>query len=156
MSKVEFCYVDKKGVHNKLYENGETLKKDIEIVERLVPNVAIRLLGKDKKTGKPLTVYRGSGEKFAWDKTSLVVEVILVDNGKPVVDKDGNPILFTYITKKYVDMASQFPVRTARGTRTAIVSSPCWRKTENETNELATALGYSKLVVLQDVIVKEG
>lgn len=156
MSKVEFCFVDAKGIHNKLYEEGQRnqLQKDIELVEKLRPNAPIRLLGTNKKTGKPLTQYRGNA--FAWDKTDLVVEVVLVDDGKPVVDKDGNIMLFTYITKKYVNLAEQFPVTTARGKRVAIVSSECTRKTEKEINDLASALGYKKLIVLQNVIVKEG
>ena len=153
---VEFCFVDAKGVHNKLYseQDRNQLQKDIELVEKLRPNAPIRLLGRHKDTGKPLTQYRGA--KFDWDKTDLVVEVVLVDDGKPVVDKDGNIMLFTYITKKYVSMAEQFPVTTARGQRIAIVSSECARKTEKEINNLASALGYKKLVVLQSVIVKEG
>lgn len=156
MKKVELCYVDAKGVHNKVYGEGQKdqLMDAISKIEKILPNAPIRLLGTNKVTGKPLTQYRGA--KFDWNNTDLTVEVVLVDNGKPVADKEGNPILFTYVTKKYVSMSEQFPVKTARGLRTAIISSECRRKTSKEINDLASALGYSKLVILQDVIVKEG
>lgn len=153
MSKVEFCYVDQKGIHNKLFENVDELKKAMEDIARLRPDSPTSLYGRHKVTGKPHRVTKGN---FNWAETELVVSVVLIEeDGKPVADKDGNALLFTYITKKYVNMSEQFPVRTARGKRTAIVASHCKRKTKTEIAQLASEIGYGRLVVLQDVILKE-
>jgi tRNA(Ser,Leu) C12 N-acetylase TAN1 len=153
MGKVEFCFVDAKGIHNKLFDNVEELKKAMEDVARLRPNSPTSLFGKNKVTGKPHRVTKGN---FNWAETELIVSVILVEeDGKPVCDKDGIPILFTYITRKYVKMADKFSVRTARGNRIAIISSNCKRMTKTDVANLASSIGYSRLVVLQDVIIKE-
>lgn len=141
---IEFCYVDKKGVHNKLYLEGEKdqLKKDIETVERLVPNAPIRLMGRDKNTGKPLTQYRGG--KYNWDNTQLTVEITF-----------GGTDTYTYVTRKYVDIGDSFPLKTSRGISHGVVAKPCKRMTSAEVYAIAKAIGYTSLVVLQDAIVKE-
>lgn len=141
---VEFCYVDQKGVHNKLYgaEEREQLKKDVELVEKLRPNAPIRLLGKHRDTGKPLCICKG--QQFAWNDTELTVEITF-----------GGKETFTYRTAKYVDIGDSYPLKTRRGVSYGVVASECKRKTQAEISIIASSIGYSSLVLLQDVIVKE-
>ena len=142
--KVEFCFVDAKGVHNKVYSEMERdqLKKDIELVEKLRPNAPIRLLGTNKNTGKPLTQYRG--QKFDWDNTALTVEITF-----------GGTETYTYVTYKYVEIGDGFHLKTTTGISHGIVASACKRRTINEIREIAKKIGYKKLTVLQNAIVKE-
>lgn len=145
MAKVEFCYVDEKGIHNKVYEEGQRnqLQKDIELVEKLRPNAPIRLLGTNKKTGKPLTQYRGG--EFDWTDTALTVEITF-----------GDKQTYTYVTYKYVEIGTAFPLKTRTGISNGVVASDCKRRTINEIRDIAKRIGYKKLTVLQNAIVKEG
>lgn len=141
---VEFCFVDAKGVHNKLYgeQDRDQLQKDIELVEKLRPNAPIRLLGRHKDTGKPTRVYRGA--KFDWDNTVLTVSITF-----------GDKTLFTYITDKYVDVGTTFCLITPHGLSYGVVAEPCKRKTTKEVDLLCKSLNIGCLKKLQDCIYKE-
>jgi len=142
---VEVCYVDKKGVHNKLYKEGEKeqLAKDVELIEKLIPNVPIRLLGRHKDTGKPLCLYRGA--EFNWKDTQLIVAITF-----------GDKQLFTYTTSKYVEVGDGFQLVTPHGISYGVVASPCKRKTNREIALLCKSLNIGGLKNLQDCIAKEG
>lgn len=140
MAKVEFCFVDEKGIHNKVFEDSVELKKAMESVEKLRPNAPTSLLGKHKVTGKPHRVTKGN---FNWASTELTVEITF-----------GGKETFTYRTAKYVDVGDCFNLKTRRGIRYGVVASECKRKTKHDIAVIASSIGYSSLVVLQDVIVE--
>lgn len=141
MGKVEFCFVDAKGIHNKLFDNADELKKAMEDVARLRPNSPTSLLGKNKVTGKPHRVTKGN---FNWSDTELTVEISF-----------GGRETFTYRTTKYVDIGDGFQIKTRRGISYGVVASECRRKTKTDIANIASFIGYKSLVLLQDVIAKE-
>jgi len=141
MAKVEFCYVDEKGIHNKVFEDSAELKKAMESVAKLRPNAPTSLFGKHKVTGKPHRVTKGN---FNWSDTELTVEITF-----------GSKETFTYRTTKYVDIGDGFKLKTRRGVNYGVVASECKRKTKSDISIIASSIGYSSLVLLQDVIVKE-
>lgn len=141
MAKVEFCYVDEKGIHNKVFEDSAELKKAMEAVEKLRPNAPTSLFGKHKATGKPHRITKGN---FNWSDTELTVEISF-----------GGRETFTYRTTKYVDVGDGFQIKTRRGVNYGVVASECKRKTKTDIANIASFIGYKSLVLLQDVIVKE-
>lgn len=141
MNKVEFCYVDENGIHNKVFEDSAELKKAMASIAKLRPNAPTSLFGKHNVTGKPHRVTKGS---FNWSDTELTVEITF-----------GGKETFTYRTTRYVDIGDGFYLKTRRGISYGVVASECKRKTKSDISIIASSIGYSRLVLLQDVIAKE-